>query len=119
MLTTLRFACLQTAVKACAQGGKVVTVGMGVDEVRFPNTLATVKEVDIIGSFRYANTVRPLRLCYAAEWIALWLCTAYCGYVLLCTAHCGYVLCYVAEWIALWLCTAHFVKPAPQNSPLA
>ena len=48
---------MQTALTACARGGRMVLVGMGAHgNVSLPLTAAAAKEVDIIGSFRYANT---------------------------------------------------------------
>lgn len=38
-------------------GGKVVMVGLGTEEAKFPLSIAACKELDIIGSFRYCNTV--------------------------------------------------------------
>ena len=48
---------MQTAIRACASGGRVVLVGMGQDDMELPMTLASVREVDIFGSWRYCNTV--------------------------------------------------------------
>ena len=45
---------------ACVPGGKVVTVGMGMDNLRLPVSTITVKEIELLGSFRFANTVRTL-----------------------------------------------------------
>ena len=39
-------------------GGKVVSVGMGCEHAHLPVSTITVKEIDFMGSFRYANTVR-------------------------------------------------------------
>eukprot|EP00775_Hariotina_reticulata_P005550 gene5550-5786_t len=52
---------LDTAVRAVAAGGKVVLVGMGAEDITLPAQLMTCKEVDLLGSFRYANTY-PLSL---------------------------------------------------------
>ena len=49
---------LQTAIRACVAGGKLVVVGLGAEEAKLPVASAACKEIDIIGSFRYANTVR-------------------------------------------------------------
>ena len=51
---------LQTAIRACVAGGKLVVVGLGAEEAKLPVASAACKEIDIIGSFRYANTVRPI-----------------------------------------------------------
>lgn len=47
---------LQTGIRACVAGGKLVVVGLGGEEASLPIASAACKEVDIIGSFRYANT---------------------------------------------------------------
>ena len=49
---------LQTAIRACVAGGKVVMVGLGSEEAKIPLSTAACKELDIMGSFRYCNTVR-------------------------------------------------------------
>ena len=51
---------LQTAVQACVPGGKVVLVGMGQNDMKLPMASASCKEIDLCGSFRYANTVRQV-----------------------------------------------------------
>ena len=48
---------LQTAIRSCVAGGKVVIVGLGSEEAKIPLSIAACKELDIIGSFRYCNTV--------------------------------------------------------------
>ncbi|EIN08313.1 GroES-like protein [Punctularia strigosozonata HHB-11173 SS5] len=48
--------CIQMAVHAAATGGKVMLVGMGARTVTLPIAAAATREVDIRGSFRYANT---------------------------------------------------------------
>jgi len=42
--------------QAAVTGGKVMLVGMGSRNVMLPLSVAAVREVDIQGSFRYANT---------------------------------------------------------------
>ncbi|XP_078388336.1 sorbitol dehydrogenase-like [Cetorhinus maximus] len=48
--------CIQAGVYAVKPGGMVVLVGMGLVTANIPVTQATMREVDIRGSFRYANT---------------------------------------------------------------
>lgn len=48
---------MQTAIKAARSGGRVVLVGMGQEQMSVPLVEASVREVDILGSFRYCNTV--------------------------------------------------------------
>lgn len=43
---------LETGLRAVGAGGKVVLVGMGQEHMSIPATLLTVKEVDLLGSFR-------------------------------------------------------------------
>ncbi|KAF7325778.1 PKS-ER domain-containing protein [Mycena kentingensis (nom. inval.)] len=48
--------CIQMSVHAAAVGGKVMLIGMGSRNVMLPLSSAATREVDIQGSFRYANT---------------------------------------------------------------
>ncbi|KAF7560503.1 hypothetical protein G7046_g3647 [Stylonectria norvegica] len=48
--------CMQTALFATKPGGKVVMVGMGTPIQTLPLSAAHLREVDILGIFRYANT---------------------------------------------------------------
>ncbi|GCB63715.1 hypothetical protein scyTo_0011657 [Scyliorhinus torazame] len=48
--------CIQAGVYAVKPGGIVVLVGMGLATANVPVTNATVREVDIRGSYRYTNT---------------------------------------------------------------
>jgi len=48
--------CIQMAIHAAITGGKVMLVGMGSRNVMLPLSAAATREVDIYGSFRYANT---------------------------------------------------------------
>ena len=52
--------CLQTSIRACAPGGRVVLVGMGQEYAKIPSATVAVKEISLMGSFRYANTCEPL-----------------------------------------------------------
>ena len=48
--------CLQCAIYATRPGGKVILIGMGHPIQTLPISAAALREVDLIGSFRYANT---------------------------------------------------------------
>ncbi|KAG8216831.1 chaperonin 10-like protein [Butyriboletus roseoflavus] len=48
--------CIQMSIYAALTGGKVMLVGMGTRNVMLPLSAAALREVDIQGSFRYANT---------------------------------------------------------------
>jgi L-iditol 2-dehydrogenase len=48
--------CIQLSIHAAMTGGKVMLVGMGARDVTLPLSAAALREVDIHGSFRYANT---------------------------------------------------------------
>jgi len=48
--------CIQMAIHTAIAGGKVMLVGMGTRNTSLPLSAAAVREVDIQGSFRYANT---------------------------------------------------------------
>jgi L-iditol 2-dehydrogenase len=49
-------ACMQTSLYATKPGGKVIMVGMGTPIQTIPLSAAHLREVDILGIFRYANT---------------------------------------------------------------
>lgn len=49
-------------MRACSAGGRVVLVGMGDEVMKLDMTHACTHEIDLVGSFRYANTVRRLPL---------------------------------------------------------
>lgn len=49
-------ACMQSALYATKPGGKVIMVGMGTPIQTVPLSAAHLREVDILGIFRYANT---------------------------------------------------------------
>jgi L-iditol 2-dehydrogenase len=48
--------CMHTALYATKAGGKVIMVGMGTPIQTLPLSVAHLKEVDILGIFRYSNT---------------------------------------------------------------
>ncbi|KAI8972890.1 GroES-like protein [Trametes punicea] len=48
--------CIQMSIHAAVTGGKVMLVGMGSRNVTLPLSAAATREVDILGSFRYAHT---------------------------------------------------------------
>lgn len=52
--------CLQTAIYATKPGGKVMIIGMGTPVLTIPISAAALREVDIIGVFRYANTYKKI-----------------------------------------------------------
>ncbi|HEU4948085.1 MAG TPA: NAD(P)-dependent alcohol dehydrogenase [Kribbella sp.] len=49
-------AALKAGVPAVKPGGAVVLVGMGADEVTLPLSLLQRREINVVGTFRYANT---------------------------------------------------------------
>ncbi|KFZ19369.1 hypothetical protein V501_00698 [Pseudogymnoascus sp. VKM F-4519 (FW-2642)] len=49
-------ACMQTAIYASRPGGKVIMIGMGTPVQTLPMSAAALREVDLIGVFRYAST---------------------------------------------------------------
>lgn len=48
--------CMQTAMYATAPGGKVLVIGMGTPVQTLPVAAASLREVDLVGVFRYAHT---------------------------------------------------------------
>ncbi|KAK4660982.1 hypothetical protein QC762_123760 [Podospora pseudocomata] len=48
--------CMHTALYATKAGGKVIMVGMGTPIQTLPMSVAHLREIDILGIFRYANT---------------------------------------------------------------
>jgi L-iditol 2-dehydrogenase len=48
--------CMHTSLYATKPGGKVVMVGMGTPVQTLPLSVAHLREIDILGIFRYANT---------------------------------------------------------------
>jgi L-iditol 2-dehydrogenase len=70
---------MRTALAAAAPAGKVVLVGMGQAEMKLPMGSASIREVDILGSFRYCNTVRALGGGWGGWAVLIWAdatCTA-------------------------------------------
>ncbi|KAJ4247489.1 hypothetical protein NW762_013166 [Fusarium torreyae] len=51
-------ACVQSAIYSTAPSGKVVIIGMGNPVQTLPLLAASLREVDIVGVFRYADTYR-------------------------------------------------------------
>ncbi|KAA8909386.1 chaperonin 10-like protein [Sphaerosporella brunnea] len=49
-------ACVQMGIYAARPGGALVLVGMGTPVMTLPISAAALREVDILGGFRYANT---------------------------------------------------------------
>ncbi|RYP43068.1 hypothetical protein DL770_011862 [Monosporascus sp. CRB-9-2] len=47
--------CMQTAIYATQPGGKVMIIGMGTPVQTLPISAASLREVDLVGVFRYAN----------------------------------------------------------------
>lgn len=47
---------MQVALRSCVSGGKVVLVGMGQETMALNLIEACIREVDILGCFRYCNT---------------------------------------------------------------
>jgi len=61
-------ACMQTSLFATRPGGKVIMVGMGTPIQTLPLSVAHLREIDILGIFRYANTYQTgVRLLAAAS----------------------------------------------------
>ncbi|KAI1778764.1 GroES-like protein [Hypoxylon cercidicola] len=50
--------CMQTAIYATQPGGKILIIGMGMPVQTLPIMAASLKEVDLVGVFRYANMYR-------------------------------------------------------------
>ncbi|KAH7176701.1 chaperonin 10-like protein [Dactylonectria macrodidyma] len=52
--------CVQAAIYATKPGGKVLIIGMGTPVLTIPISAAALREVDLVGVFRYANTYRQV-----------------------------------------------------------
>ncbi|KAI1803951.1 sorbitol dehydrogenase [Daldinia bambusicola] len=50
--------CMQAAIYATKPGGKIMIIGMGMPVQTLPVMAASLKEVDLVGVFRYANAYR-------------------------------------------------------------
>lgn len=48
--------CVQASIYASRPGGKVMLIGMGTPIYSLPISAAALREVDLVGVFRYANT---------------------------------------------------------------
>lgn len=48
--------CLQASIYATRPGGKIMLIGMGNPIQTLPISAAALREVDLVGVFRYANT---------------------------------------------------------------
>ncbi|KAI5783950.1 putative sorbitol dehydrogenase, partial [Pyronema domesticum] len=48
--------CVQTGIYAARSGGALMLIGMGSPVMTLPISAAALREVDILGGFRYANT---------------------------------------------------------------
>ena len=60
--------CMHTSLYATRAGGKVIMVGMGTPVQTLPMSVAHLREIDILGIFRYANTYATgIRLLCARE----------------------------------------------------
>src|SRR6185312_6928176 len=49
-------ACVQAGIYSAAAGGRLMIIGMGTPTQTLPLLAAALREVDIVGVFRYANT---------------------------------------------------------------
>lgn len=54
---------LQCAALSCAPGGRIVLVGMAQNMVNVPVDRIAVRELELVGSFAYTNTVRRADAC--------------------------------------------------------
>ncbi|KAI1343224.1 sorbitol dehydrogenase [Xylariaceae sp. FL0016] len=52
--------CMHTAIYSTQPGGKVMIIGMGTPIQTLPISAASLKEVDLVGVFRYANTYKEV-----------------------------------------------------------
>ncbi|KAL2136732.1 hypothetical protein VTI74DRAFT_1773 [Chaetomium olivicolor] len=75
--------CMHTSLYATRPGGKVIMVGMGTPIQTLPISVAHLREIDILGIFRYANTYATgIRLLCASQRMAAAGMGAGAGYVL-------------------------------------
>ncbi|KAF4119906.1 L-iditol 2-dehydrogenase [Geosmithia morbida] len=51
--------CLQASIYSAKPGGKIMIIGMGTPILTLPMSAAALREVDLVGVFRYANTYAP------------------------------------------------------------
>lgn len=52
--------CMQASIYATGPGGKIMIIGMGTPIQTLPVSAAALREVDLVGVFRYANTYREV-----------------------------------------------------------
>ncbi|KAI6780472.1 Sorbitol dehydrogenase-like protein [Emericellopsis cladophorae] len=52
--------CLQASIYATKPGGRIMIIGMGTPVLTLPISAAALREVDLVGVFRYANTYKEV-----------------------------------------------------------
>ncbi len=71
---------MQTALLACASGGRVVLVGMGQSRMTLDLTAASIREVDVVGRRAHTSHLAPLRTALRADMSARPTCSfRYCN----------------------------------------